>query len=124
MIRKGALLQPRITSYNVCYTKLLRINRAHILADGERITLADLPPDIARSVHYRETAGIEFASTGGLREQLRRIEAEIIARALRDAGGDRRLAAQRLDIGLSSLYRKLEEMEAQGAGRNDGPSKE
>ncbi len=100
------------------------INRAHILADGERITLADLPPDIARSVQRRETSGIEFASTGGLREQLRRIEAEIINRALRDAGGDRRMAAQRLDIGLSSLYRKLEEMEAQGAGRNDGPSKE
>lgn len=95
------------------------INRAHILADGERITLADLPPDIARSVQARETTGIEFASKAGLREQLRHIEAEIIARALRDAGGDRRLAAQRLDIGLSSLYRKLEEMEAHGAGRND-----
>ncbi|PKO33888.1 MAG: sigma-54-dependent Fis family transcriptional regulator [Betaproteobacteria bacterium HGW-Betaproteobacteria-7] len=95
------------------------INRAHILADGERITLADLPPDIARSVQSRETTGIEFASKAGLREQLRHIEAEIIARALRDAGGDRRLAAQRLDIGLSSLYRKLEEMEAPGAGRNE-----
>lgn len=90
------------------------INRAHILADGEKITLADLPPDIARSVQARETPGIEFASNGGLREQLRRLEAEIIMRALRDAGGDRRLAAQKLDIGLSSLYRKLEEMEALG----------
>ena len=95
------------------------INRAHILADGERITLADLPPDIARSVQARETTGIEFASKAGLREQLRYIEAEIITRALRDAGGDRRLAAQRLDIGLSSLYRKLEEMEEHGAGKND-----
>lgn len=91
------------------------INRAHILADGDRITLADLPPDIARSVQSRESAGIELASNAGLREQLRRVEAEIITRALRDANGDRRLAAQRLDIGLSSLYRKLEEMEGLGA---------
>lgn len=92
------------------------INRAHILADGERITLADLPPDIARSVQKREMPGIEIASNVGLREQLRRLESEIITRALRDAGGDRRLAAQKLDIGLSSLYRKLEEMEANSVG--------
>jgi transcriptional regulator with PAS, ATPase and Fis domain len=92
------------------------INRAHILADGERITLADLPPDIARSVQKRESPGIELASNVGLREQLRRLESEIITRALRDAGGDRRLAAQKLDIGLSSLYRKLEEMEANSVG--------
>lgn len=92
------------------------INRAHILADGERITLADLPPDIARSVQKREIPGIEIASNVGLREQLRRLESEIITRALRDAGGDRRLAAQKLDIGLSSLYRKLEEMEANSVG--------
>jgi DNA-binding NtrC family response regulator len=37
------------------------INRAYILADGERITLADLPPDIARSVQSMESSGIEFA---------------------------------------------------------------
>lgn len=92
------------------------LNRAYILADGERISLADLPPDIARSVHSRESSGIEFASNTSLREQLRRLEAEIISRALREASGDRRMAAQKLDIGLSSLYRKLEEIEAHGAG--------
>lgn len=93
------------------------INRAYILADGERITLADLPPDIARSVQSMESSGIEFASNTSLREQLRHIEAEIISRALREANGDRRMAAQKLDIGLSSLYRKLEEMEAHGTGK-------
>jgi len=64
----------------------------------------------------RERGGMEVASSGGLREQLRRVEAEIIIRALRDCGGDRRNAAQRLEIGLSSLYRKLEEFEAMGIG--------
>ncbi|MBE0624938.1 MAG: hypothetical protein IH606_09015, partial [Burkholderiales bacterium] len=34
-----------------------------------------------------------------------------LRRAVDDAGGDRRLAAQRLGIGLSSLYRKLEELQ-------------
>lgn len=95
------------------------INRAHILADGDRITLADLPPDIARSVQARGVSGIEIASDSGLREQLRRVEAEIITRTLREAGGDRRIAALKLDIGLSSLYRKLEELEELGVGRND-----
>ncbi|MBS1157731.1 MAG: sigma-54-dependent Fis family transcriptional regulator [Proteobacteria bacterium] len=96
------------------------INRAHILADGDRITLADLPPDIARAAPVMEKSGMNVASSGGLREQLRRVEADIISRALREAGGDRRLAAQKLDIGLSSLYRKMEEIEAPGAGNIAG----
>ncbi|HZX31827.1 MAG TPA: helix-turn-helix domain-containing protein, partial [Rhodocyclaceae bacterium] len=95
------------------------INRAYILADGGRITLADLPPDIARQMPARDRSGMEVASSGGLREQLRRVEAEIIIRALRECGGDRRVASQRLEIGLSSLYRKLEEFEAMGMGRSD-----
>jgi two-component system response regulator AtoC len=44
-----------------------------------------------------------------LRERVRRFEVSLIKRAIEDASGDRRLAAQRLGIGLSSLYRKLEE---------------
>lgn len=47
---------------------------------------------------------------GPLRSQLRRYESEIIMRALEDADGDRRIAARRLGIGLSSLYRKIEEL--------------
>ena len=46
---------------------------------------------------------------GTLRERVRRFELALIRRAIDDAGGDRRVAAQRLSIGLSSLYRKLEE---------------
>jgi two-component system, NtrC family, response regulator AtoC len=38
----------------------------------------------------------------------------VINKAIVDAGGDRRAAAQKLGIGLSSLYRKLEEYEALG----------
>ncbi|HEX5802655.1 MAG TPA: sigma-54 dependent transcriptional regulator [Azospira sp.] len=96
------------------------INRAYILADGGRITLSDLPPDIARNTVSKQVSGTEFASSGGLREQLRRLEAEIIFRTLKDCASDRKLAAQRLEIGLSSLYRKLEEFEALGMMRVEG----
>ncbi|HTT10666.1 MAG TPA: helix-turn-helix domain-containing protein [Burkholderiaceae bacterium] len=46
-----------------------------------------------------------------LRAQMRRFEAQVIVRALEETDGDRRLAAQRLSIGLSSLYRKIEELD-------------
>lgn len=86
------------------------INRAYIMADGGHITLADLPPEISHQ--SIATKGIDvFAGKGGdLRDQLRWIEAGIIAKAIDEADGDRKLAAQRLGIGLSSLYRKLEEL--------------
>jgi transcriptional regulator with PAS, ATPase and Fis domain len=45
----------------------------------------------------------------GLRRQLRKKEIEIVCSAVRRAEGDRRLAARRLGISLSSLYRKLGE---------------
>ncbi len=87
------------------------INRAYILADGGRITLADMPPEISRQ--DATTKGIEAIverGEGNLRDQMRWIEAGIIAKAIDEADGDRKLAAQKLGIGLSSLYRKLEEL--------------
>src|SRR5262245_15038973 len=67
------------------------------LLDGES-TLA---------AHDGQTA----VTPNSLRAQLRRFEAQVILRALEDTDGDRRLAAQRLSIGLSSLYRKIEELD-------------
>jgi len=90
------------------------INRAYILADGGRITLSDLPPDIARQAPAQDNGGSVRIPGGSLRDQMRRIEADVIFRALEECNDDRRLAAQRLEIGLSSLYRKLEEFSALG----------
>ncbi len=84
------------------------INRAYILADGDNITPADLPPDISKPAPAGGT-GMLIATQGCLRDRLRQVEAELIMGALEEAGGDRRLAAESLGIGLSSLYRKLEE---------------
>ncbi len=90
------------------------LNRAHILADGDRITIADLPPEITLVAPRTASAGTGIAREGHLRDQLRVIEANLIMHALEESGEDRRAAAQRLGIGLSSLYRKLEEFERLG----------
>ena len=85
------------------------INRAHILSDGHTITFADLPQDITSGMESR-ALGTAIAGEGYLRDQVRRFEVDVIGQAIAEAGGDRRLAAQKLGIGLSSLYRKLEEL--------------
>jgi transcriptional regulator with PAS, ATPase and Fis domain len=46
-----------------------------------------------------------------LKEALRQFERQHILRALDQAGQDRKEAAKLLDISLSSLYRKIEELE-------------
>jgi len=86
------------------------IDRVLVMADSGRITLADLPPQITKiSQPSAPVAGLQLSGT--LREQVRRYEVAIILRAVEETGGDRRAAAQKLDIGLSSLYRKLEEFD-------------
>jgi DNA-binding NtrC family response regulator len=89
------------------------MNRASILADNQRITLADIPAEITQLRPPAPSNGTSIAlpSEGYLRDQVRQFEASLIRRALEATGGDRRAAAQRLGIGLSSLYRKLEEIE-------------
>lgn len=95
------------------------INRACILAEDSCITLDDLPPEIARTGTHIQAHGTSIASLRSLRDQLREFEASVIYRMLDETGGDRRTAAQKLGIGLSSLYRKLEEFEAFGIHRSD-----
>ena len=84
------------------------LHRAAILADGGRIRIADLPPEVAR-VDDAMSSAAAGEGEGTLRERVRRFEISLIRRAIDESGGDRRVAAQRLGIGLSSLYRKLEE---------------
>jgi two-component system response regulator AtoC len=85
------------------------LHRAVILADGACIHVGDLPPEVARLPPSSLPAGSLDGDDGSLRERVRRFELSLIRRAIDSAAGDRRLAAQRLGIGLSSLYRKLEE---------------
>jgi two-component system, NtrC family, response regulator AtoC len=85
------------------------LHRAAILADGGCIRVVDLPPEVSRVASAVAAPAPADSGEGNLRERVRRFELSLIRRAIDEAGGDRRLAAQRLGIGLSSLYRKLEE---------------
>lgn len=89
------------------------IDRVLVMADSGRITLADLPPQITKIAPH-SIAGMGLQLSGTLRDQVKKYEVAIILKTVEETGGDRRAAAQKLDIGLSSLYRKLEEF--------DGPS--
>ena len=96
------------------------LHRAMILAEDGRITVADLPPQITPPVPPPPQGGAvgatvrSPASGAPLREQVRRFEHTLILQAIDACQGDRRSAAQRLGIGLSSLYRKLEEFDDAG----------
>ena len=81
------------------------IEHTMILADGERIALSELPTAVVVS-----GAG-HAAFTFNLREALSQFEKQHIMRVLEQTDQDRREAAKLLDISLSSLYRKIEELE-------------
>lgn len=85
------------------------LDRALILADQGRVTMDDLPASITKVAPSAGCAGLNLNLSGTLREQVHKFEAALIMRTIEEEGGDRRAAAQKLNIGLSSLYRKLEE---------------
>ncbi|MEW8022760.1 MAG: sigma-54 dependent transcriptional regulator [Candidatus Thiodiazotropha sp.] len=84
------------------------IARMLVLAEEHAINMGDLPSHVTRYEHNGNK--YEFGKTfGSLREQVRQFEIGLIKKAIDAAGNDRALAARSLDIGLSTLYRKLEE---------------
>ncbi|HEX6570394.1 MAG TPA: sigma-54 dependent transcriptional regulator [Steroidobacteraceae bacterium] len=85
------------------------INRARILTENNRITVADLPAALVGSSSILNGDGADLAGETTLRLQLRRYEIKLLQEAIVAAEGDRRAAAQKLGISLSSLYRKLGE---------------
>ncbi|MEY8877826.1 MAG: sigma-54-dependent transcriptional regulator [Leptothrix sp. (in: b-proteobacteria)] len=95
------------------------LHRAMILAEGGQIRVGDLPPQITPAQPAPAPgwqAGSVAVRGQTLREQVRHFEHDRILAAIELCHGDRRLAAQRLGIGLSSLYRKLDEYASLGGG--------
>jgi transcriptional regulator with PAS, ATPase and Fis domain len=80
------------------------IEHTMILADSDRITVKDLPAAVVASGQAHP------AFTYHLKDALRQFEKQHIVRVLDQAGQDRKEAAKLLDISLSSLYRKIEEL--------------
>ncbi len=78
------------------------LQRAVILSEGPLITPADLPPDLA------PVEG-DPALVDDLGEAVRRFEKQHIERILRQTP-DKKEAARRLGMGLSSLYRRITEL--------------
>jgi DNA-binding NtrC family response regulator len=78
------------------------IQRAVILGEGPLITPSDLPPDLA-------PVESDPALVDELNEAVRRFERQHIERILRQTP-DKKEAARRLGMGLSSLYRKIAEL--------------
>jgi DNA-binding NtrC family response regulator len=79
------------------------VERAVMLCDADTIAPGDLPPELLG-------LGQPLPDTDDLRTALRHYERLHIARVLRQCP-DKREAAKRLRLGLSSLYRKIEELD-------------
>lgn len=84
------------------------IARMLVLADEYAIGMGDLPAYVTQH-RNNGTAMRPGHSLGSLREQVKQFEIGVINEAIVKAGSDRALAARSLEIGLSTLYRKLEE---------------
>jgi transcriptional regulator with PAS, ATPase and Fis domain len=78
------------------------LQRAVILGDGPLVTPADLPPDLA-------PVPDDPNLVDDLTQAMKRFEKRHIERILRQTA-NKKEAAERLGIGLSSLYRKIDEL--------------
>ena len=81
------------------------LEQALYVKSGPVVTREDLPPALLAGERAADGEG----ARPGLRALLRRAEEDLIARALREAGGDRAAAAARLGISKSSIYAKIEQ---------------
>jgi DNA-binding NtrC family response regulator len=84
------------------------LQRALILGEGPLIAPADLPPDLAPTPD-------DHALVDDLGEAVRRFERQHIERMLR-VTADKKEAARRLGMGLSSLYRRITELKISPEG--------
>jgi DNA-binding NtrC family response regulator len=78
------------------------LERAAILGEGSTLTLEDFPGDLLAATPLDD-------NPDDLRAALDRFERQHIRRVLDRCQGDKKEAARRLNLGLSSLYRKLED---------------
>jgi len=79
------------------------IERATVLADGEMITIHDMPDKF-------RTLDVEGVSTSSLRQALDTFERDYIRRSLTENKGNKETAAGKLGIDLATLYRKLKKL--------------
>ena len=78
------------------------LERAVALARSDRIGVDDLPPEVGTTVPVAALIGDDVRT-------LAEVERDYIAAALRASSGNRAKAAERLGIGVATLYRKLKQ---------------
>jgi DNA-binding NtrC family response regulator len=84
------------------------IERATVLADGDVVTIHDLPDKF-------RTLDVEGVSTSSLRQALDTFERDYIRRSLQESKGNKEAAAGKLGIDLATLYRKLKKLRIETA---------
>lgn len=82
------------------------IERAVIFCRGEFISVDDLPPSF---VPDRESLSLNFS--GSLEDSVRKFERDFIMRVLESNNFNKEQTAEVLKVGLSTLYRKLKELD-------------
>jgi len=82
------------------------IERAVIFCKGDFITLKDLPENFS---HH--SSSVDFSKLGSLEDAIRKFEKDYIVKALDINKNDKEKTSELLQVGLSTLYRKLKELE-------------
>ncbi len=84
------------------------IERSVVLSDGDRLGIEDLPIELSRLV-----ANVEMPK-GAFQEAVRSFKREIVRAALRLSNGNKRKAAQELQISRCYLHRLLNQLNIEG----------
>ncbi len=82
------------------------IERAVIFSKGDFITLSDLPQAFNSKI-----STTDFSKMGSLEDSVRKFEKDYIYKALENNNFDKEKTAELLKVGLSTLYRKLKELD-------------
>ncbi len=82
------------------------IERSVIFCKEEFVSPEHLPPSF-RSFN----SGVEFPLSGSLEDAVRRFEKDAILKALESSENNKEKAAETLQVGLSTLYRKMKELD-------------
>ena len=82
------------------------MERAVIFCKNDFITIKDLP-----QAFNSKTGSTDFSKMGSLEESVRKFERDYIYKALENNNFDKEKTAELLKVGLSTLYRKLKELD-------------
>jgi DNA-binding NtrC family response regulator len=82
------------------------MERAVIFCKSEFITLNELPETFSHA-----SSSVDFSKLGSLEVAIRRFEKEYILKALESNNNDKEKTSELLQVGLSTLYRKLKELD-------------